>query len=167
MLKLGEIGKILEKHLNLFFKMYYKNSHCISSFELFRKFNRSKIKRKYKQYLKEYKADNKQQLAAKIFNYCFYLILLDIIKNNIIFALPNVFGKDSEIAMKTFEGEEFKRLYRKGKFNDVDFVLSNFKGHQIFYNYECKSGTKEKPIYVSHNLRDQITQNTNAGKSYF
>ena len=96
-----------------------------------------------------------------------YLVVLDIINNNVIFALPDTFGFNSEIAMKTFQGDEFKEMWKKGKFRDIDFVLSGFKGHQLFYTFETKSGVKEKPIYVNKKLKDIISDNTNAGKSYF
>ena len=37
-------------------------------------------------------------------------VVLDIINNNVIFALPDTFGFNSEIAMKTFQGDEFKEM---------------------------------------------------------
>lgn len=167
MLKLDGIVSSMENHLNQFYKMRYYTSHCITSTELFRKFKKDKIKLSKKQYLKEYKADTRQELAAKVLNYCLYLVLLDIINNNIIFALPDTFGFDSEISMKTFQEDEFKEMWRRGKFRDIDFVLSRFRGHQIFYTFETKSGVKEKPIYVNKKLKDIISDNTNAGKNYF
>lgn len=147
--------------------MHYKTSHCITSVELYRKFKKDKIKLKKKQILKEFKADTKQELAAKVFTYCLYLIILDIINNNVIFALPDVFGKNSEIAMKIFEGEEFRSAYKNGKFKDIDFILSGFKGYQIFYTYEYKNETREKPIYVNEKIKDIITNNANSGKTYY
>jgi hypothetical protein len=69
--------------------------------------------------------------------------------------------------MKTFQGDSFKEMWKKGKFRDVDFVRSNFKGHQLFYTFETKSGVLEKPIYINKKLKDVITNNTNLGKSYF
>ena len=59
--------------------MRYFTNHCITSTELFRKFKKDKIKLSKKQYLKEYKADTRQELAAKVLNYCLYLVVLDII----------------------------------------------------------------------------------------
>ena len=90
-----------------------------------------------------------------------------IIENNIIFVLPNNFGKQSELSMKTFSGDEFKRVYKLGKFRDVDFVMSNFKGHQIMYTYEVRSGVREKPVYVHHKLKNIITEKTNQGYTYW
>lgn len=93
--------------------MHYFTNHCVTSTELFRKFKKDKIKLPKKQYLKEYKADTRQELAAKVLNYCLYLVVLDIINNNVIFALPDTFGFNSEIAMKTFQGDEFKEMWKK------------------------------------------------------
>ena len=145
----------------------FKISHCIPSTQFFKKFTKKEIKMKQKQFIKEYKADCRGDLAARIFNYCLELVIKDIIDNNIVFTLPNIFGKDSEIAMKVFEGEDFKILYRKGKFNDVDFITSNFRGYQIFYSFEDNhKKVREKPIYINHRFRDMITKNTNEGKVY-
>lgn len=145
---------------------YYLN-HCITTVELFKKWKKNKVKLRSKQYLGEYKADTKLEFAAKVFIYCLYLVILDIIENNIIFVLPNNFGKQSELSMKTFSGEEFKRVYKLGKFRDVDFVMSNFKGHQIMYTYEVRSGVREKPVYVHHKLKNLITEKTNQGYTYW
>lgn len=147
--------------------MHYTTTHCMTSVDFFRKFNKKKIKLLKKEFCKAYKADDKQELSAKVFTYCLYLIMLDIINNNVIFALPSVFGNDSEIAMKTFQDEEFKKVYRLGKFNDIDFLQSGFKGYQIFYNYESNGNVKEKPIYINHKLKDIITKKVNNGKIYF
>lgn len=147
--------------------MHYKTSHCITSVELYRKYRKDKIKLKKKQIIKDYKVDTRQELAAKVFTYCLYLIILDIINNNVIFALPDVFGKNSELSMKVFEDETFKAAYRNGKFNDIDFVLSGFKGYQIFYTYEYKNEIREKPVYINKKLKDIITANANSGKTYY
>jgi hypothetical protein len=43
---------------------------------------------------------DRKNLAAKIFDDCFYEILLDIINNNVTFVLPLRFGNYGEISMK-------------------------------------------------------------------
>lgn len=73
---------------------------------------------------------DRKNLAAKIFDDCFYEILLDIINNNVTFVLPLRFGNYGEISMKQIADEDFKQAYRRGKFNNIDFVLSQFTGNQ-------------------------------------
>ena len=91
----------------------------------------------------------------------------DIIDNNTQFKLPPVGNGSSYIQMKRFEGDEFKRLFKAGKWRDVDFLTSNFTGYQLaFYMNNKKRTDREKPIYISTKYRDQITEKTNQGFTY-
>lgn len=56
---------------------------------------------------------DRKVLAAKIFEDCFHMILLDIINNNVTFVLPLKFGNYGEISMKSFSEEKFKEVYKK------------------------------------------------------
>lgn len=107
-------------------------------------------------------------LAAKIFKDCFYEILLDIIENNVTFVLPLKFGNYAEICMQQFADEDFKKLYKRGKFRKIDFVLSQFTGNQLFYKYKTKKvGVKSKPIYVNKDLKERIEKYTNEARQYY
>lgn len=117
------------------------------------------VKSKYK---------NRKALAAKIFEDCFYEILLDIINNNVTFVLPLRFGNYAEISMKQYSDINFKKLYNKGKFNDIDFVLSQFTGNQLVFKYiKYNKELKEKSIYVNKELKKLIQKFTNEGKQYY
>lgn len=110
----------------------------------------------------------RKKLASNIFHDCFYEILLDIIENNSTFVLPLRYGNYAEICMKQYSQDEFKDLYTKGKFNDIDFVLSQFTGNQLVFNYKTRlSSLKEKPIYVNKYLKKRILENTNSAKQYY
>lgn len=111
---------------------------------------------------------DRKVLAAKIFEDCFHMILLDIINNNVTFVLPLKFGNYGEISMKSFSEENFKEVYKKGKFNDLDYVLTQFTGNQLAFRY-TKPGydASEKLIYVDSSLKSLITKNTYEGKQYY
>lgn len=111
---------------------------------------------------------DKRLMACVIFKDCFYQILLDIINNNTTFVLPLKYHDYGEICMERYEDEEFKRLYKKGKFRDVDYVLSQFAGHSLVFRYRTQSTvSKKKPIYVNKELKQIITDYTNQGKVYY
>lgn len=111
---------------------------------------------------------DRKQLAANIFKDCFYEILLDIIDNNVTFVLPIKYGNYAEMYMKQYSGEEFKKLYKWGKFNDIDFVLSQFTGNGLAFRYSTHTrGTKEKPIYVNKELKRLIIKYSNEAKQYY
>ena len=63
--------------------------------------------------------------------------------------------------MKQIADEDFKQAYRRGKFNNIDFVLSQFTGNQLVYRYmKHNKETMEKPIYVDKYLKKLIDQYT-------
>lgn len=125
--------------------MHYFTNHCVTSTELFRKFKKDKIKLPKKQYLKEYKADTRQELAAKVLNYCLYLVVLDIINNNVIFALPDTFGFNSEIAMKTFQGDEFKEMWKKVNLETLTLYYLDLKAISYFILLKLNLEWKKNP----------------------
>lgn len=110
---------------------------------------------------------HKKRIIVSVFITCIKLIVQDIIDNNTQFKLPPVGCGSSYIQMKRFEGNEFKRLFKAGKWRDVDFLTSNFTGYQLaYYMNSQKRSDREKPIYISTMYRDQITEKTNQGVTY-
>lgn len=70
--------------------------------------------------------------------------------------------------MKQFSDEEFKKLYKYGKFKNIDYVLSQFTGNELMYKYSTRTvDTKEKPIYVNKELKKLIEKHTNEAKQYY
>jgi hypothetical protein len=49
----------------------------------------------------------------------------------------------------------------------IDFLNSNFKGYQIYFQYKYKGGWREKPIYINQKLKDKFYENINNGKQYY
>ena len=103
--------------------------HAFSVEEIYTGLNKKLLKGRWVK--NRYK--NPKQLASKIFKDCLYEILLDIIENNVTFVLPLKYGHYAEIYMKQFSDEisgidgeavsndeEFKKLYKYGKFKNID-----------------------------------------------
>lgn len=109
----------------------------------------------------------KRDLAASIFAKSIKLVVDDIIENNIQFKLPGIGKTQSYIYMKRTYGDKFKKAFRNGKWNDVDFIESNFSGYQlVFEMLSEKRLPREKPIYLSAKDKERITEKTNQGKQY-
>lgn len=110
---------------------------------------------------------HKDRLVKRVFKDALYLILNDIIDNNVTFQLPTG-GIRSEIHVNNYEGEDFVKARQHGKWQDIDFIESNFTGNQLVLDmYGKKNGIRRrKPIYVDKRLKDKITENTNNGKRY-
>ena len=82
--------------------------------------------------------------------------------------MPLKYGNYAEIYMKQFSDEEFKKLYKYGKFKNIDYVLSQFTGNELVYKYSTRTvDTKEKPIYVNKELKKLIEKHTNEAKQYY
>ena len=59
--------------------------------------------------------------------------ILTLADNNVTFEFPLTGGHSANIYVKCFQDEEFYNLYAKGKFRGIDFLKSEFKGYQIYY----------------------------------
>jgi hypothetical protein len=119
--------------------MFYKTGYCFTSKELFDTFN-LKLLNIPTTIVRKLKMDCLQDLCGAVLTYCLYLIILDIIENNVTFALPLFGNREACFYVKTFDGENFQKAYQAGKFKGIDFLNSNFRGYQIYFEYKYKGG---------------------------
>ena len=98
-------------------------------------------------------------IFGKMIKYLFYLIIKDIIENNITFKFPP--GTSTYLEMVPIHGADFEKARQNGAFDDVDFLASNFTGYQLYLRYNTRYGHWKKQIYVSKPWKDKITQYTN------
>jgi hypothetical protein len=114
------------------------------------------------------KNKSRKELCSKIFADTFFEILLDIIKNNTTFVVPLRYGEYAEICIEPIEGDEFKEMYKKGSFKNVDYVTSQFTAYMVKYKYRLRNGRmRTKSIYLSKELNELLTKYTNEGKEYY
>lgn len=146
--------------------MFYKTGYCFTSIDLLENLNKKELGISTKLY-KEYKADTLSEFCAQILTYCFYLIILDIIEKNVTFVFPLNGGREANLSVKCFDGEQFRQMYVAGKFQGIDFLCSNFKGYQIYFYYNYKGGVREKPIYINSALKKKFYENINNGMVYY
>lgn len=141
--------------------------HTFSAQEIFHNFPINKLKMTYDDVKKIYSDGDKRSLSASIFTKGMQLIIEDIIENNTYFLLPTLGSNESYLYMKKTSGKDFKNAFKKGKWNDIDFLTSNFTGYQLALSVKSpKRPEKEKPIYLGYKHKDRITELTNEGKRY-
>ena len=104
-------------------------------------------------------------VATRVFNFSAKLILLDIINKNVTFKLPT--QRECWIGMARTYGEDFKTARRNGKWQDVDFLASNFSGYSLEFVCIHSERIIRKHVYVSGWMRDIITEKTNQGFQYY
>ena len=102
-------------------------------------------------------------LFGEMFRYFMYLVIKDIIENQVTFKLPPMKGGNCWIEMVPVSGEEFTKARQNGAFQDVDFLISDFTGYQLTYRKSNRYGHWRKRIHVSGKYRDKITELTNKG----
>lgn len=145
----------------------YAMGHCFTGKDLFNNFPVNKLKMSKEQCVAAYPDGSKRDLAASIFTRSVQMVVDDIITNNVDFKFPTLGQTQAYLRMKRTTGQNFKKAFKNGKWNDVDFLTSNFSGYQIVLDMESKKRTtRQKDIYLSPKDRDRITENTNLGKQY-
>lgn len=141
--------------------------HAFTGNNLFENFPVSKLDMTKQQCLEVYSDGNKRDLAEQIFIKSVQMVVDDIIDNNIHFKLPGIGRTQAYIYMKRTEGKAFKKAFKNGKWNDVDFITSNFSGYQLILEMQSeKRLPREKTIYLSAKDKQRIVDNTNSGKQY-
>lgn len=143
-----------------------KWSHCFVARDMFAKFNFKTLQSWRKSVKKRRAFEHNDDFAANILTYCFSLIILDIIENNVTFVVPAV-GRKAYIYVKPITGEKFEYLYRMGTFDGLDYLKTNFTGYRLMYQYQTSKEVKEKPIYISKELKQRLFKNANEGMVYY
>lgn len=146
--------------------MNYATGHALNTDEIVENFPIKKLSLTTEE-CKELIGDcHKQKVVAKVFKACVGLVLDDIINNNTTFLLPTR-SKKAQIYMKRYVEDDFIKCRQNGKFNDVNFIASNFSGYQLAFKYQSAGVFREKSIYIDSERKNQITKYTNEGKNYF
>ena len=145
----------------------YAMGHAFSLHDIFMNFPVEKLKMTSDQCKETYSDGNKRDLAASIFAKSVQMVVDDIIDNNVHFKLPGMARTQAYMYMKRTEGKKFKKAFKNGKWNDIDFVMSNFSGYQLTLEMQSeKRLPREKPVYLSGKDKQRIVDNTNRGKQY-
>ena len=141
--------------------------HAFNGKDLFMNFPVEKLKMTKQQCIDIYSDGNKRDLAEQIFMKSVEMVVNDIIDNNTHFKFPGIGRTQAYMYMKRTEGKKFKKAFKNGKWNDVDFIMSNFSGYQLALSMQSeKRLPREKPIYLSPKDKQRIIDNTNEGKQY-
>ena len=145
----------------------YAVGHAFTGKDLFMNFPVEKLKMTKKQCIDIYSDGNKRDLAEQIFMKSVEMVVDDIIDNNTHFKFPGIGRTQAYMYMKRTDGKDFKKAFKNGKWNDVDFITSNFSGYQLALSMQSeKRLPREKPIYLSSKDKQRIINNTNEGKQY-
>ena len=145
----------------------YAMGHAFSSHDLFMNFHVEKLKMTTEQCKKIYSDGSKRDLAASIFIRSVQMVVDDIIDNNTHFKFPGIGKTQAYMYMNRTTGKKFKKAFKNGKWNDIDFITSNFSGYQLMLEMQNENKLpRQKQIYLSAKDKQRIVDNTNKGKQY-
>lgn len=151
-----------------------KNNNFISSLvkyyfnaeELFEDFDIKKLSVKRKALQHRYGQHvNTRNICCRVFIYFLYLIILDIIRNNITFIFP--IRRTFILGIKILEGQKLKEYVRRKDLEMYDYIGSGFVLPRItlFYEYRKKE-IKTKEVILNYSLNKEFFDNINNGKVY-
>lgn len=146
--------------------MNYATGYAMNTEDLFLSFPTKKMEMTAKACEELIGNRHKEVIAKKIFKSAVGMVLNDIIENNVTFNLPT-HSKKAELFMKRFEKDKFAEARKNGKWQDVDFLLSDFCAYQIVFHFQSKGIMRNKLVYLDSTNRDKITDYTNQGKQYY
>lgn len=146
--------------------MNYATGHALNAEELFLNFPTKKLKMTAKECEEIIGNRHKEKIAEDVFKACVSMVIEDIINNNVTFELPTR-AKKTTLKMKRYDRDEFIECRQNGKFQNVSFLDSNFTAYQMAFQFQNAGVFREKLIYLDSRHRDEITKNTNNGKSYY
>ena len=109
----------------------------------------------------------KRQYCGYVLVYFFYLVILDIIENNITFEFPVTGRNKGYLYVKCVYGEDFRNQYSKGRFRGIDFLGSEFKGYYITFQWHHQNRIREKPFYINTKIKNWFYDKINNGKQYY
>lgn len=139
----------------------WATSYALTAKDLYTKFPYKRLKTNIKQLPN---GSSQSQLLAQVFRYFFYLVIKDIIENKTTFRFPRSYRAFLE--MLSVSGDEFVKARQNGKFQDVDFLTSDFTGYNLGLRYNTRYGKWTKALHVSEKYKDRITELTNQGHGW-
>lgn len=139
----------------------WATSYALTAKDLYTKFPYKRLKTNIRQLPN---GSSQSQLLAQVFRYFFYLVIKDIIENKTTFRFPRSYRAFLE--MLSVSGDEFVKARQNGKFQDVDFLTSDFTGYHLGLRYNTRYGKWTKALHVSEKYKDRITELTNQGHGW-
>ena len=135
--------------------------------DIFVRFPYEKCKSLIKNYFT--KALQKQKIK-QVFREGVQQVLEDIIENNVTYKIQGIGYQGGELHMEAISGSDFEDARQHGKFEDIDFLESLFKGYQMYLYVHGKRDNflhrRKFPVYINKFLRNKLVDYTNKGKVY-
>ena len=114
----------------------------------------------------KYGCESYKSFCGKVFAYFLFLIILDIIQNNIIFVFPRVRDFYPKLKAEAIPEEAVIRHRKKGGFQGIDFFNSCGNAYKVVFTYKTIDYIRNKDCFFNRELRDAFYSKINSGKQY-
>lgn len=122
--------------------------------------------RKRRWFVKHYGGtQSRGDALANPFKFAIGYILNKMIDEKARFIIPNV--SESYWDFKIIADDDFVKARQNGKFQEIDFVNSDFKGYMLYYHFKTKGYQKAYPMYLGGDLKKKFIHRINEGDSFY
>lgn len=104
------------------------------------------------------------EALADPFKYSFALAFHKILTEKIRFRVPYA---SSYIDFEIVTGEKFEQHCQNGRFQNIDFISSDFTGYALNYFYTNNHYQKTLPIFVGSELKKNFIDRINDGEKFY
>lgn len=141
-------------------------NHGLTPEELYTNTRKCVIDRKWQWFRDRYGTSSSYEDAiAGPFKYCISLIFNYILDNRVRFVIPGV--PESYIDFEIVTGDFFEKHRQNGRFQNIDFIESDFTGYALRYYFKTKAYQRTFPIYLGGDLKKKFINNINSGTKYY
>lgn len=102
---------------------------------------------------------------ADPFKYCFGLIMNKVIDDKVRFKIP--VRSEAFIDFEIVSDDAFQKDRNNGRFKEIDFINSDFRGYAIRYYFRAKAYQKSYQIYVGSDLKKKFLDKINSGERFY
>lgn len=141
-------------------------NHGLSAAELFTNTPKKIIDRKWRWFIANYGSTSSYSDAiSDPFKYCMFVVMNKVINDKVRFIIPGV--ADAYIDFEVVADDNFYRDRDNGRFQEIDFIASDFTGYAIRYYYKAKAYQKSYPIHVGGDLKKNFLGRINTGEKFY
>ena len=139
-------------------------NHGLGIEDLFTNTPKRVVDREWGWYSKNFGSTNGYAEAiSNPFKYALVLIFNKMLDERLRFITPQGAYFDFTSIME----DDFIRERQKGKFQDIDFINSDFTAYQVKFIFNGKSYKRYQNVYFGGELREKFIQNINNGIKYY
>lgn len=141
-------------------------NHGLTIEELYTNTPKTIIDRKWTWFIKYYGSTSSYEDAiADPFKYCVGLIINKMLDERVRFKIP--VKTEAYLDFEIVDGDKFAIHRQYGRFQEIDFIGSDFTGYAIRYYFKAKAYQKSFQLYLGGALKRKFLDNINSGIKYY